>query len=111
MTTACPDTVSIVRAAKSSDGMGGAVYNWTAGQTTVVSSLACNIQNASPREMETFARRGIEVSHKVFVPSGVSTRLGDRILDPNTSQYLVVTFISDMGGEHEVYKIYANLVQ
>lgn len=113
MSPALFDTVTITRANKTQDAMGGTVYDFgTSNATTIVSGLAANLQNVSPREITDFARRGIKVSNKIFVSTEVATILGDRCTmgtDPST--YYVVTFISDMAGAGQAFKIYVDLVK
>lgn len=111
MLQACPDLITVLRAAETVGSAGGATFDWN-NPTTIAANVPANIQNVGPSERDTFHRRGIFVSNKIFVPTGIATMLGDRIQNPdNAAQYFVVTFISDMGGEHVAFKIYVNLVQ
>ena len=113
MAEGCPDTITILRAGESQGSLGGTVYNWaTTSTTTVASNIAANIQTVSAREVQLFARRGIRVTNKVYIPGGAATRLGDRIQNPNNAaQYFVVVFIADMGGEHLAFEVFVNLIQ
>ncbi len=111
MLQGCPDICTFKRAIKTQGAIGGTNYNWT-NPTIIASNVPCNIQNVKPNEIQSFARRGIKVSNKIFVPTGVATELGDRVENPSQAgQYFVVTFISDMGGEHEAFQVYVNLIQ
>jgi hypothetical protein len=110
MEQACPDRITLQRPVITVGAMGGTSYDFSS-PTIVARDVPANIQNVSPRESEGFSRRGITVSNKIFVPQGLDAKLGDRIPNPNvTGQYFVVTFISDMGGQHQAFKIYVNLV-
>lgn len=111
MLPACPDLMTVKRAKVTQGAMGGTSYDWVSADI-IASSVPCNIQNVGPMERDTFSRRGIKVSNKIFDPQGLPIRLGDRIVNPNdATQIFVVTFISDMGGEHSAFKIYVDLVQ
>lgn len=111
MKEGCPDLCTFLRAVVTQGSLGGTTYDWTT-PTVVAANVPCNIQNVSPHMVNTFASRGIQVSNKIFIPQGVATLLGDRVQNPSDStQYFVVTFISDMAGEHLSYQVYVDLRQ
>ena len=115
MVEACPDLITCLRAAVTVDSMGGPVYDFTVAPTVVASDVPANVQTVTPRESENFLRRGIAVSHKIFCPTGIATRIGDRITDTSVSsspqRYYLVTWLADMGGQHAAFKIFCNVVE
>lgn len=111
MLPACPDLLTLQQAIVTTDVAGGTIYDW-ANATNVATNIPCNLQNASPRDIETFDRRGIKVSNRCYVPTGLVASLGQRIFIQRVpGVYYVVTFISDMGGENLAFKMYVNLIE
>ena len=115
MLEALPDTVTVYRPIKTQGAMGGTNYNvgtGSTGATIVASGIAVNIQNIKPKEIQTFARRGIKVTNRIFFASNIGTQLGDFMPNPNNpAQTFVIVFLSDMGGEHSAFQAYADLIQ
>ena len=111
MQEALPDTVTVYRPVKTQGAMGGTNYGIT-NATIVASDVSVNIQNIKPKEIQTFARRGIKVTNRIFFSSDIGAKLGDFMPNPNNpAQTFVITFLSDMGGEHSAYQAYADLIQ
>jgi hypothetical protein len=115
MLEALPDTGTVYRPVKTQGAIGGTSYNvgtGSTGATVVASNIAVNIQNIKPTEIQTFARRGIKVSNRLFFNQDIGAKVGDFMPNPNNAaQTFVFTFLSDMGGEHSAFQAYANLIQ
>jgi hypothetical protein len=107
---ACPDRITVQRGVRTVGTMGGTAYDFTT-PTIIATNTPANIQEASPRETQEFARRGLSISHRIFTATDTTAALGDRIPDPNdAARFYTVVFVTDMGGMHAAFKIFANLV-
>jgi len=115
MLEALPDIATVYRPVKTQGSIGGTNYNVGTGSTgasVVASNIAVNIQNIKPKEIQTFARRGIKVTNRIFFAQDIGAQLGDFMPNPsNSAQTFVIVFLSDMAGEHSAFQAYANLIQ
>ena len=111
LASACPDIATVQRATITIDDMGGTSQSW-ASPTIVCQDVPANFQVANVKEREDFARRGVLISHRIYLYTDRDVQLGDRIPHPTMAGlYYSIIYMADMGGAHLAMKIYANLVR
>ncbi len=69
-------TISVERPTSARDSLGGRNPSWQA----VASDVPAWVQDASATVRELYGRRGIEVTHRVYVDRDLGLQEGDRIL-------------------------------
>ncbi len=97
--------LSIERAATTQGGIGGTNYDWDNADIVVYQFLG-SIQTAKPQFIEDWARRGVQITSKIYTKTDVSAaRLGDRIQDPRYGDeygagavYYIVKYVEDLAG-------------
>jgi len=102
----CRRTVTIRRPTNTSDSVGGVVASFSDQFTNV----RVSVQAATADEIETWSRRGVQISHRIYLASSLDVRLGDVVIDGSVT-YRVTAPPFDMGDRGRAFKILALQVQ
>lgn len=83
------------------------------GWTDVVSDFRCSIQTFSPTKDDKFARRGVEITTKIYTNVDIGAKLGDRIVDGRYSPavYYIVHEVEDMGARGQVWGLFCTKIK
>jgi len=96
---------SFERSTITQDASGGTIRAWAAIYTGKV-----NRQSATPQEVDQFSRRGVDISHKIYMASDPGVALGDR-WNEGGSLFQVQGPAKDMGDRGQAFCVFVMQVK
>ncbi|HPM84095.1 MAG TPA: head-tail adaptor protein [Candidatus Anammoximicrobium sp.] len=76
MIAGCGHKISVQRAVEARDALGGRTQSWF----TVTVGVPAWVQDAAAALVESYARRGLQVTHRIYVAQDLELREGSRIV-------------------------------
>lgn len=92
-------TINVQRPTDARDGLGGRSPTWA----NVAINVPAWVQDASATVQESYARRGIEVTHRIYVDRDLGLLEGDRIVF--ASRNLLVIGSTNAAGLERLWQI------